>query len=198
MQLKGGVNRRVAHRMLAGVADLLQGFADAGALCILARQAVFKLEHAGKYPRRDHCRRKACAFFIRPVNDFHRTFGCDLSIVQGADHLQPGQHAVNAVETAAVGLGVNVGAGDHRGQIRASAFTAQEHIAHAVDAYAAAGLQGPLAQLVARHAVFFAQGQPGHAIFRDSPELRHVEQALPQAFSVYSMRHFFSPCALAA
>ncbi|MNE83138.1 hypothetical protein D3C80_1799290 [compost metagenome] len=87
--------------------------------------------------------------------------------------------------------------GDHRRQFRAGAFTAQKHITHAVDPYTATGCQRPVTQLVACLTVLFAERQAGDAVFRDGPELRHVEQALPQAFAIHLMRHFFSPGALA-
>ena len=153
VQLEGGVDRHAAHRMLTGVADAFQRLTEADAMLVAARQAVLEIEYPGEHPGGDHRRREARAFFVGPVDHFNCAFGDDLPIVKAANNLQPGQHAVDAVETATLGLRVAVRTGDHRRQLGPRAFAAQEHVAHPIDAHAATSLQCPETQLVARQPV---------------------------------------------
>ncbi|MNP72074.1 hypothetical protein D3C76_1685480 [compost metagenome] len=77
-------------------------------------------------------------------------------VVQGAQHLQPGQHAVDPVVVAAQRLRVHVRAGYHRGEGSVPARAADKHIAHAVNIAGKTRLQRPVAQQVAGNPVFVA------------------------------------------
>ena len=70
--------------------------------------------------------------------------GLVVEIVQGADDLEPGQHAVVAVELAAGGLGVDMAAGHDRRQRIILAGPAGEDVAHLVDGDGAARLLAPV------------------------------------------------------
>jgi hypothetical protein len=118
MRLEIGRDLASADRLRAGKADALQFIAECDAADIVRPfEPVGKIEYAGEHPRADHRRRKARAFLVGPCDDFDRRLGLIAEIVQAADDLEPGHHAIGAVKSAAGRLGVEMTAGHDRRQI---------------------------------------------------------------------------------
>ena len=81
-------------------------------------------------------------------------------VVQTADHLEPRQDARDAVEAAAVDLGVQMAADHHRRQVVVLAAATAEDVAHLVDRDIQTSLAAPGHELVAHLAVGVCQGKP--------------------------------------
>ncbi|MNI32262.1 hypothetical protein D3C73_861690 [compost metagenome] len=167
---------RWRHGNLARIADGLQGLADAHALAVLLRQRMLQGEGPGIHARAHHHRHKARALFIGPHGQFQRRLGLHAMVIQRAQHFQPGQHAVVAVELAARGLSVDVAAGHDGGQVVVAARAAREDIADGVHAHVTAGLLYPAHEQVAPLAIQVGQGQAAHAAFFRTAYLRQIHQ----------------------
>src|SRR5450631_1985028 len=111
--------------------------------------AEFEREHARVHTRADHRGCEARAFLVGPDRRFYRPLGLDAEIVQGPDNLQPGEHAVNAVEAPTRRLAVEVAAGADRRETVVAPRAAREDVPHLVDLDGAAGLLAPLDEQVA-------------------------------------------------
>ena len=96
---------------------------------------------------------ETAALLVGPGDDLDGTARRGAGVVQRGQRLQPGDHAVDAVEAAAVGLGVHVAAGEHGGGVRIGAVAAQPEIAGGVDRDRGADLARPADQQAARLAV---------------------------------------------
>ncbi len=59
-------------------------------------------------------RREPAALLIRPGDDLDRPFELDAAVMQRAQHLEPRDHAIDAVEPSALRLAVHMAAGQHR------------------------------------------------------------------------------------
>ena len=184
VRLEEGVHRPSADRLRAVVADPLQFLAHGLAVDIGAREAVLEREDAGIHARGDHRRCEAGAFLVGPDRGLDRPLGLDAEVVERAQHLEAGEHAVDAVETATGGLAVEMAAGADRGEIVVAARAAGEDVAHPVDLHGAAGLLAPLDEEVAALLVEVGQGEPADAALGRRADLRHLHQARPEAVTV--------------
>ncbi len=124
------------------------------------------------------------ALFVGPHHHFQRCFGFDVQVIEGAQHLQPGEHAKAAVELATGGLGIDVATGHYRRQVRIAPRATGENIAHRIDADGTARRLGPLHEQVAGLAVEVGQGQSAHPALDRGTELGQVHERLPQAIAV--------------
>ena len=100
-------------------------------------------EHAGEGARAHHRRREAAPLLVGPGGDFHRRVGLDPEIVEGADRLEPGEHAIGAVELAAGRLRIEMAAGHHWRQRVVSPGPPGKNVADPVHAHRAAGVLAP-------------------------------------------------------
>jgi hypothetical protein len=177
-----------AHGMrgpgLACVAYGRQRLAHAHALGIALGQRMLQREGAREHARAHHHGDEARAFFIGPHGHLQRSARAQAGIGQRAQHLQPGQHAVVAVELAARGLGVDVAARHHGRQVVVQACAARKDVADGIDTDAAAGLARPLHEEIAPLAVPVRQRQAAHAALGRGAYARQVHQRLPQAGAV--------------
>ena len=90
--------------------------------------------HAGEDARGEHGRGEAGAFLVGPVDHHDRVARLDAEVVEGADQLEPAEHAEHAVIAPAGRLGVEMAADLDRRQARVGALAAREHGAHRIDA----------------------------------------------------------------
>ena len=172
----------------AGLAGGLQRLAHAHALGVTRRQRVRQAESAGVHARAHHHGHEARALLVRPHAHLQRGVGAHTVVVQRVQHLQPGEHAVVAVELAARGLGVDVAARGHRGQAVIRAGTARKQVADGVAPQGAAQLGRPGGEELAALAVQVGQGNATHAAARCGADGRQRHQALPQARTVHMQR----------
>src|SRR5690606_10457720 len=112
--------------------------------------------------------------------------GLNAVVVQRAQHLEAGQHAVVAVELAAVGLGVDVAAHRHRGGVDAAVAVGADRVdvADAVHAQCAAGLAQPAADQGAALTVQVGEREPGDAALGCGADPGQFHQAVPEAVAV--------------
>ena len=198
MQFERGMQRTAAARHIARIADALQFLADRLAVDVLARQTVVEREHAGEHARRHHRRREARAFLVGPDHDFDRMLGLDAVIVERADHFEPAEHAVDAVEAAAGRLRVRVRAGHDRQRIGVASRAAHEHVAHLIDADRAARFLRPADDQVASLLVEVGQRETADAALRRRADFRHRHQAVPQTLAVDLDRRIESSVSIAS
>ncbi|MNQ66851.1 hypothetical protein D3C85_813530 [compost metagenome] len=184
MRLEIGAHRMPRHRTRPGIADGVQRLADRDALGVALGQGLFQAEFLGEHPGAHHAGGEARAFLVGPDHHLQRRLGLHAQVIQGAQHLQAGQHAEAAVEFAAGGLGVDMAAGHHRRQGGITSGTAGEDITHRVDSHRAAGLFAPAHEQVAGLAIQVAQGQTTDSALDGGTELGQFHQRLPQAFAV--------------
>src|SRR5690606_23487962 len=78
----------------------LQFLADGPAVEVGAAQAVFFGEDAGEDTGGHHGRGETRAFLVGPDRDFQRCVRLEIVVVERADYLQAGQHAIDAIELA--------------------------------------------------------------------------------------------------
>ena len=105
-------------------------------------------------------------------------------VIERVQHFQPGQHAVVAVELAARGLGVDVAAGGHGGQVVLGAGAAREEVADGVAPQGAPKFSGPGGEELAALAVQVGQGDAAHPPARRRTDGGQRHEALPQAGAV--------------
>lgn len=113
---------RSGRRFSSGVASSAASSAAPKLMLSLSSAAV------RRQPRRfDECagahraRPEAAAFLHYPGHHLDRPQRLDAGVVQRGKQLQPGDHAIGAVELAAHRLGVGMAAGQHRRQRRPAA-----------------------------------------------------------------------------
>jgi hypothetical protein len=179
MGFEEGAERPRAAAFRAEIADPRQLLAQGLAVGVLAGQRIVALEQAGEDAGGHHGRGEARALLVGPDRHLQRSLCCDVVVVQGPDHLEAGQHAVDAVELAAKGLGVEMAAGDHRRQIVAPAGAAGEDVAHVVDGDGAARGLAPGDEEVAPGLVLVAERQAAAAAGRSRTDLGHRHEAAP-------------------
>ena len=107
-------------------------------------------------------------------------------VVQGGQRLQSGDHPVDAVEAAAVRLGVHVAAGDHGGGARFGALAAEPEVGGGIDRDRGADLLGPADQQPARLTIEFGQAGAVDAIAWDGANPCHCHQAVPLPLLVHA------------
>ena len=149
MRLEVGLDRAPAAFRFALVADARQLRAEGVAIRVLAAVGPVQVEDTREDARGDHGRGEAGALFVGPDHRLDRCLGLDAVVVEGSDHLEPGEHAVDAVELAAGRLGVQVRAGHDRRQRRVAARAAREDIAHGIHGHGAAGGLAPAHEEIA-------------------------------------------------
>ena len=149
-----------------------------------ARQAFLQREHAAEDAGRHHRRREARALLVGPGRDLDGCVGLVVEVVEGADHFEAREHAIDAVVLATRRLAVDVAAGHHRGQRVVLAGAAGEDVAHRVDADGAAGLFAPLDEEIARRLVHVGEREPADAALLRRPDLCHLHEARPQAIAI--------------
>ncbi|MCY1532454.1 hypothetical protein D9M68_677290 [compost metagenome] len=184
MHLEAGRQRPGTGLALAQVTDARPLLGDAGALLVGTAVAIGEVEGAGPDARTDHGRREARALLVGPDRHLKRRAGSQACVVQGLDHFQASEHAIYAVEAATGGLGVQVGAGEHRRQAVIEAGAAGEDIAHPVHADGAAGRLAPTDEEVATGLVEVGQGLAVAAALLGGTDPRHVHEAPPEALRV--------------
>ena len=184
VRLEEGVHRLAAAGPLAGVADAVQFLGYGDAVVVGARQAVVEAELAAEDARCQHGRGEAAALLVRPRHHLHGAPGGVVGVVEGADDLQAGEHAVSAVELAAGGLGIEMAAGHDGRQGWVGTGAAREDVAHLIDLDRAAGLACPAHEQVAALAVHVAQGHAADAAARRGADARQGHQRFPQTRAV--------------
>ena len=102
-------------------------------------------------------------------------------VIKAANHLQPGQDAINPIETAAGGLSIKVAARDNGRQIRIGAWPAGKNIAHLIDRDSASCIAAPPDKKIPRLAVEIRQGQPAGTPFIGRADFGHLHYRIPQA-----------------
>ena len=142
------------------------------------------IEQSREHPGCDHPGGEARAFLVGPVDDLDRRFRLDPGVVESAHGLQRGQHPEDPVELAAVGLGVEMAAGGHRGETGIPSRAPREHVAHLVHGDRAAGLLTPGSEEIAPAPVVVGQREPAAASAGQGADLRHLHDARPQARTV--------------
>ncbi len=105
----------------------------------------------------------------------------DAGLVQAGQRLQPGHHAVDAVEAAAGGLAVHVAAGQHRGGVGIGAGAAQPQIGGFVDGDLGADLLPPGDDAAAGLAVERRQAGTVDAVAGDGADPGQFHQPVPLA-----------------
>ena len=185
MGFEEGADLAPAALHLAGIADPLQLLADGLAVDVCAGQPFFQREHAAEDAGGDHRRREARAFLVGPGRNLDRRVGLVAEVVEGADHLEAREHAVDAVELAARRLAVDMAAGHHRRERVVLASPAGEDVAHLVDADGAAGLLAPLDEEIARRLVHVGEREAADAALLRRADLRHLHEARPQAIAIH-------------
>ena len=134
--------------------------------------------------RRQHRGRKACPLFVGPGYDFKRRPGRHVVVVEGSDHFQSGEHAEDAVEAAAVGLRVEMTAGQDRVGVRVTTGAPGENITHAVYGDLTTGVFAPAHEQVAARTVLVRQGEAAAAAPGRGADFRHCHQARPEPVTI--------------
>jgi hypothetical protein len=184
MRLEEGTDLATAHLLLAVVTDLLQRLAEGDPVAILDAQRVIQFESAAEHAGGHHRRCEAAAFLVGPDGDLDRRLGDVVRIVQHAQHLEAGHHAIGAVELAARRLRIEMAAGHDRRLRRVLALAAGKNVAELVDLDRAAGFLGPAHEQVAADLVQVGQRDPAHAAFFRAANLAQLHQARPQAVGI--------------
>ncbi len=178
-----------AHRLGPRVADGRERRRHGHAVGVAARERVFQAVDAGEDTRRQHAR-EAYAFLVGPDHHVDGCAGLDAGVVHGADGLEAGKHAVDAVELATQGLRVQVTAGHHRREARIGACAARENVAHAVDAHAAPGRLAPADEQVTRLPIEIGERDAPDTAARGRTDAAHLHEALPEPARVDPNRFF--------
>ena len=183
MRLEIGGDRAAADRLGPAKPIRSSSAPSVTPVTLLSRPspALGQIEDAGEHARADHRRREARALLVGPGDDLDRRLGLVAEIVQRAHHLEPGHHAVGAVELAAGRLGVEMAAGHDRRQARVAAGPAREDVADPVDRDGAAGLLAPADEEPPRLAVEIARREPAHPALRGRADLAPVPSGSPTA-----------------
>ena len=181
MQLEKTIESLRRNGVLAPVADAFQLTTQRMAVAVLAGIGEFRRLRPGKHCRADHRRFEAGTLFIGPVHKRDRPACRERMIVQGAHKLQPGKHAENTVETAAVNLGVEMAADENRLAIRVGSGALGEDIAHGVDPYGQACLFAPVNELAAHRRVLIGKRKPLQAALFSRADFGGAHQRRPQA-----------------
>ena len=179
-----GVHLARAHLFIAEPADALQLVAKRLAVRVLARIGVVQRMDAGKDAGRQHRRREARAFLIRPVGDDNGVLGLEAEVVQRADDLQPGEDAKDAVILAAGRLGVEVRADIDRQRVGIRPFAAGKHGAHLVDAGFEPRRIAPALEQMPPFAVRVGQGLAIVAASDARADLGHLHQGIPKTIGI--------------
>ena len=182
--LEIGANRVLAGFFAADVANSVQLVAHRFAFGVAGGVGMLQGEGLGEHTRAHHHWHKARAFFIGPERHLDRRLGLNPQVVQGAHHLDAGQHAVVAVKLAAGGLGVDVAAGHDGRQAVVAPGPAHEAVADLVDGDAHAGLARPACHQVAALFVQVGQGQAADAALGRGADLGQFHQRGPKALAV--------------
>ena len=173
MRLEIGGHRVVTRRLLAGIPDGFQVLTENAAVIGGLGEHLVEAENPGEHARAHHRRRIARTFLIGPHRHLNRRRRFNPGVIQRAHHFQGAKHAVDAIETAAGRLGVQMAARHHRQAARVAARPARENIADLVDRHRAAGVLGPFDEQVTALAVQLGTGQTRHAALRRGPDLGH-------------------------
>ncbi len=184
VELEHGADLAAAAGHLALEADARQLVAEALAVAVLDRIGLLQRVGTGEDAGGHHGGREPGPFLVGPVGEFDRVLGPHIEIVQRAEHLEPGQHAEDAVELAAGRLRVEVAAHHHGREMILGAFAPREHVAHGVDGHGQAGGRAPAGEEVASLLVEVREGQAIAAALGGAADLRHLHQAVPEARSV--------------
>ena len=179
-----GVHLARAHLLLAHPADALQFVAEALALQVGAPIGIVERQFAREHAGRQHGRRKARPFLVRPVGHHDGVLGADGEVVERARHLQARQNAEHAVELAARRLRVEMRADIDRQRVRVRAGARHEHVAHAVDAHLKPRRLAPAPEQMAALIVGVRQRLAVVAPRNARPDLRHLHQRIPQTVRV--------------
>jgi hypothetical protein len=184
VRLEVAADRMTPGRLVAEIADARELVADRSPFHVARSVGVVEIESAAEHAGAHHHRHEARAFLVGPRGDFERRLGHDAVIGERADHLEPREHAVVAVELAAGGLRVDVRAGHHRRKFRPPAVAAHEDVADAVDGDRHARLARAGDEPVTPLAVEIGERKPGHAAFGRGADLRQIHQRTPQPLPV--------------
>ena len=200
MQFEKRVHLARANLFLAAPSDPRQLVAKALSFGIGARIGPVLRVHARKDTRTQHRGGKTRALLVGPVGGDDGVFGADAQVVQGADHLQPGQNPQHPVIFAARRLGIQMRAHIDRQRIRVSARSHGEHVAHLIQPHGTARRLAPILEQRAAFAILIRQGLAVIAARHAGADLGHLHQTVPQPVAVDSeilcrSRHTCSPVA---
>ncbi|EMP74704.1 ribonuclease E [Burkholderia pseudomallei MSHR1043] len=174
---------RAAHPRRAqriAIAARFERFGKRDAVRIARGERRVERQCAGKHRRAEHRRREARALLVGPRYDLDRLAGDDPAIVQRAHELEPGEHAVRAVEAPPFGLRVEMTADEH-GRLRVvRAGAPGEQVADRIDAHRHPRVATPLREAFAAAPVGLGQREPAHAAARGAADSREFRQAVPE------------------
>ena len=170
--------RRVGAALPADAAQLL---AEDLALRVLLGQHFGLGEDAHRRAAAHHRWREAGALLVGPIDQHQRRLGLCPGLVQRAHHLQPGQHAQNAVELAARRLRVQMAADGDRLARRIAARPAEDHVADAIDAQRQPGRLAPALEQRPALAIQIGQRLPVAAALGGAADAGDLHQAVPQS-----------------
>ena len=168
MQLQIGP-QRLAERCRAGPAQPVEFVADTDPRAVGDVSDLVQRQHARPHGRAHHRHREARALLVGPHRHFDRGAGLDAVVVERLDHLQPAQHAVDAVEAPAGRLSVEMAAQHHRRGVRIGARPSGEEVAHAVELEGAARPLGPADEQLPPRPVVIGQSLTVRSTGRRSP-----------------------------
>ena len=184
VQLEHGVDRAGADLLFSDPADAGEFVAEALALGVAPVIGVVERMDAREDARGEHRGGEAGAFLVGPVDEHDGVAGADVEVVEGADDLEPAEHAEHPVVFAARRLGVEMAAHVDGKCSGISAFAAGEHVAYAVDTQRQAGLGAPAGEEVPAFAVGIRQGLAVVAAGDAGADPGHFHQAVPEAGAV--------------
>ncbi len=174
VRLEEGVHGRATHGLAARVADAGELPAHGPALGIGVGQRLLEPMQAGEQRGAHQAGAEARALLVGPDHEVDRRPGPEPGVVQAAHRLQPGEHAVGAVELAAHGLAVQVAAGHDRGPGVVRPGAPREDVAHSVDPDRAARRLAPAHEEVARLLVQVAERQAPDPAVRRGADPAHL------------------------
>ena len=184
MRLEESAEGAAAARQVSRIPDAGQLRADGLAIRVLDGQGVIKIELAAEDPAGQHRRREPTAFLVGPDGDFDRRLGFNTMIVETSDDLEAGKDTVNTVELTAMRLRVEMAAGHNWWQAVIASGPSCENITHAVDRHVATSVARPGHEEISPFLVFVGQRQTTAPAVRQSADLGHIHEAVPQTIRV--------------
>ena len=184
VQLEIAVERAIAERRLAGIADPLELIAEAQARVVLRVVHLRDRQLAGERQRSHQRRAEAGAFLIGPHDQFDRPARLDGAVVERPDRLQAAHDPEHAVIASATDLGVEMAADGDRGQAVISPRASGEDISDRVDLDGAACLARPANEQIAHLLVLPRERQPAQPGIAEAADLAGPLDRRPQPFGV--------------
>jgi hypothetical protein len=184
VDLDVGVGGGAGDRRVARPADPLQLVAQDGAVDGDDVQRVLQGHAAHVDQAAQHVGGETAALLVGEEGDGDRAPRADTRVIEGADHLQPGEDAQGAVVAAAGADRVDVAAGHHRRQRRVQPGAGGDHVADPVDADRQPQVPHPAHHQLAAAGVLVGQRQPAVAAVARVAHLGQGHQVGQQALDL--------------